>query len=475
VDLSGGWDMRLHGAIGRNVADGRQSYSSITTGAAAGTSNVRYINESKSAGLEAEGVLLRLPGGDARLSIGGGWRDNQYQQRNLISGAVLTGGAQRVFYGYGELGVPLVGDEMAVPYVHRLTLNLSGRYEAYDSFGDTATPKVGLLWSPVSGLDVRASWGRSFKAPTLSQQFQQQGIYLYPSTTLGGAAAGAPAGVPTLLLSGGNPDLSPERAETLALGFSVTPALIANTTFEFNWFHIDYRARIVSPISIFGQALSNPANSASVTSSPNVDEIRAAFARVGRAEGSFTGNFAGVPYNPANIFAIVDNLFTNTASDKLSGIDVAASHKVGLFDGDLVLRASGSWIINSKRRVTPLSPETLTAGQIYTPARFRGLAGLSWSSDGLILSSNVNHISGVLDTNQTPNVRTGAMTTADFVLDYSFEASGWGNLGFSISVMNLFNAKPPLIASGQPVYVNYDSTNYSALGRVINATIRARF
>src|SRR3546814_7121006 len=72
------------------------------------------------------------------------------------------------------------------------------RGENYDSFGTTATPKVGLIYSPGADFSLKASWGKSFKAPTLFQRYYSVSAYLYSPQILGGSSY--PADASTLLL-----------------------------------------------------------------------------------------------------------------------------------------------------------------------------------------------------------------------------------------------------------------------------------
>ncbi len=39
-------------------------------------------------------------------------------------------------------------------------------------FGSTTNPKVGLVWTPVSGLDIRAAYSTSFRAPSVAEEAQ---------------------------------------------------------------------------------------------------------------------------------------------------------------------------------------------------------------------------------------------------------------------------------------------------------------
>jgi len=51
---------------------------------------------------------------------------------------------------------------MNVPFVRKLELNLSGRYDGYNDFGSTTNPKFALNWQINDSLKVRGnSHGRS--------------------------------------------------------------------------------------------------------------------------------------------------------------------------------------------------------------------------------------------------------------------------------------------------------------------------
>src|SRR3546814_1384437 len=112
-----------------------------------------------------------------------GWRRTSLEYSDLLADVIIHEGDNVSRYGYGELSLPLLD---------QLLLNAAVRYEDYDSFGGTTTPKVGVLWSPTRSFDVRASWGRSFKAPAPTQQYQAPMLYLDPASILGGGGAGAP-------------------------------------------------------------------------------------------------------------------------------------------------------------------------------------------------------------------------------------------------------------------------------------------
>lgn len=475
VSLPNDWRLRLHGFTGQNDAETDRETFSIATGMPTGQSGTGYRNRAQAAGIEAEGPLFALPGGDARLSVGGGWRRNSFARVNLITGAPTIDGASSSYYAYGEVSLPLIAEGQDIPLMDRLLVNAALRYENYNSFAETATPKIGVLWSVVSGLEVRASWGRSFKAPTLLQQNQDQLIYLYPSALLGGAGAGAPANSQTILLLGGNPDLGPETAETISVGLVVKPRSIAGLQLDVNWFQIDYTNRVVQPIGAFPLALVDPANAEAVTLNPSAAQIASAFAFAGRPDGSFTLNYAGVPYAPGDVFAIVNNAYVNAASDLVRGLDLSVRYGMDAGRGRISLSANANWILDAERRASSTSPTAPTAGVNFFPAEFKARLGASWSGQGITMAANLNHIGGIADTNVTPSIERGSMTTLDLVLDYRVEAPLLGDIGFNLAVLDVFDRAPPFMQAIQPFYANFDSTNYSPLGRVVSLRLTKSF
>jgi outer membrane receptor protein involved in Fe transport len=469
--LSDDWSVRLHGAIGQNDSVQALKAYNATTGAplVVSTPLTLYHNKAETAGVEVEGPLFDLPGGEARLSVGGGYRNATFLQQHLLTGVTTVTGEANSHHAYGELNLPVISDEQAIPLVSQLTFSGAVRYESHDGIGETTTPKLGVIWGTVPGLDLRASWGKSFKAPTLVQQYQATAVYLYPSSFFGGV----PAGQGVIFSSGGNPDLQPEEAEVMTAGFVADPEIIPGLRIEFNWFDIEYTDRIVTPLANLA-LLADPAYASFTTFSPSVAQQNAFFAAMGFPVGSFTLNATGVAYNPANVAAMLDNRNANATADHATGVDLTARYGMDAFDGRLTFTANGSWI-ETKRQLTAVAPEFAASGALFFPSEFKGRVGVNWSRDGLSIASIVNHIDGITNTNFVPNVTTEGMTTLDLVFDYQFESEGLGGFGFNVAVINAFDEEPPYIRASQAFYPPYDSTNYSALGRYINATVTKRF
>jgi outer membrane receptor protein involved in Fe transport len=69
------------------------------------------------------------------------------------------------------------------------------------------------------------------------------------------------------------------------------------------------------------------------------------------------------------------------------------------------------------------------------------------------------------------------MTTLDLTARY---ATGLGagilaDLEFILSVSNAFDVAPDLVRTDYDYYPPYDSTNYSAIGRVISLSVRKKW
>jgi outer membrane receptor protein involved in Fe transport len=187
-----------------------------------------------------------LPAGEVQLAVGAGYRGNTLNT-NIRStrGAITTTptsyvSQQDVVFGYGELSLPLVGENNQLPLIRLLKLTAALRYEDYAHVGGTATPKIGLRYSPVRDLDISATWGRSFKAPTLAQASRTPTGDLLPADFF---VPEAPGGVPVLFLGGAIPGLAPERATSWNTTITYKPSFIEGLRIEASYFETHYRDR----------------------------------------------------------------------------------------------------------------------------------------------------------------------------------------------------------------------------------------
>ncbi|MBI5848839.1 MAG: TonB-dependent receptor [Nitrospirae bacterium] len=95
-----------------------------------------------------------------------------------------------------------------------INLTVGARYDHYSDFGDAISPRAGLVWTVLENADLKLLYGRAFRAPN----FQE----LYNINTVSNA---------------GNPNLKPERIETLEAG--VAYRISRTLQLELNYFHSD--------------------------------------------------------------------------------------------------------------------------------------------------------------------------------------------------------------------------------------------
>jgi len=119
--------------------------------------------------------LFSLPGGDAGLAIvaeGGneGW--DYSPSPALLDGSVW---GQTDVQGHGHRSRYALTTELRMPIFSMLTLDLSGRRDSYhvaDSNVSKNTYMAGVEFRPFESVLIRGRYGKAFKAPTLSDEFQ---------------------------------------------------------------------------------------------------------------------------------------------------------------------------------------------------------------------------------------------------------------------------------------------------------------
>jgi outer membrane receptor protein involved in Fe transport len=348
-------------------------------------------------------------------------------------------------------------------------LSISGalRYEHYSNgLGSIVTPKLGVIYAPTADFDIKGTWGRSFKVPTLMQQYSSPRISLYPAAAWGGV--GYPANATFLHPYGGNPDLKPERATTWSVTADLHPRVIDGLQIGLSYFHIDYRDRVLMPITNRAVALSDPAFREFVTFNPSAAEQAAliAMAPAGLA------NFAGAAYDPANVVAIVNDTYLNVAHQIIHGVDLSSDYRFDWAGGDVDLSGNASWL-TSRQQNSADGPVFALAGTEFNAPHFRARAGVTVHHGNLTASSFLNYIGRVKDLQTTPPVEGASMATIDLTLLYRLDRDSALLRGteLSLSIQNLANERPPYLHSAAPYIVDYDSNNYSALGRFVSVGI----
>jgi outer membrane receptor protein involved in Fe transport len=461
--LPNDWSLSLGATSGRSEHHEYRLQTVIATGAATVT-DACYCNTSRSYELGAEGPLFSLPGGDARLATGIGYRENGFRDDDHVTPANTVHGSEGARFAYAELNLPLVGPDQQITGVRRLSLTAAVRAEHYSTFGGVTTPKWGLLYDPSDDVTLKASWGKSFKAPTLFEQNYAQNAYLFSPSSFGGT--GYPAGSTVLVLDGGNRNLEPERATTRSVSLALHPEALRGLEAELSWFSVDYRDRVIQPVANASQALSNAIYAPFVDLSPTPQKQ----ADVISSAGTFY-NFVGAPYDPNKVAAIIYTQYANVAQQHIHGVDLSGSYRLELGQGALTLRGSASRLDSTQQTIRD-QPAYALAGMLFNPPKTSGRVGAVWKQGGFTASLFANYRSGV--TNRIDEMKSASFTTFDAALRYAtgMRSDVWSGLEFSLSLDNAFDRDPPLYRVTSPLYVApYDSTNYSAIGRFLSLSV----
>ncbi|MHB1872803.1 MAG: TonB-dependent receptor plug domain-containing protein, partial [Steroidobacteraceae bacterium] len=426
----------------------------------------------ESSDLVADGPVARLPAGEARLAVGVERRvetldltvpDLQNPQAPLR--AVHYG--RRVESVYSQLHVPLVGAAKNAGRAARVALDLAGRYDHYSDFGGTFNPMARLEWIPVPWLKLRASWGRSYRAPKLddlydtSQNVSGMTVLVDPQSRSGRSLV--------LAEQGSNPNLREETARTWTAGFDLSPWRGAQLSVTY--YSIDYWNRIEQPAT--GDPLGILQHAAEwapvIERNPSAAQIAAIC-----TSPQFIGPVATcLASHPA---AIVDLRLANLASTHTRGIDIEARERFVSAWGHFQAALVGTDVLAFDQSVTPNLPATSILDTVGNPLSVRLRGTLSWSRHGRGEPGwggalAINHTGGYRNPGSTLVPVVSSWTTLDASVHYRLGATRIGQTLLSLNVVNVFNHDPPFVDSE----FGYDISNVQALGRVMSLGLTQRW
>jgi outer membrane receptor protein involved in Fe transport len=444
------------------------------TAGASGSRNLTWSGASKAKGsftfrkngtdyveLTADGILARLPSGDVKVALGAGYRGELYRNNHPGSTSYISA-SRHVSYAYGEAYVPLVAPSAARAGLHALDLNLSARTEHYSDFGGTTNPKIGLRYVPFSDVTLRASWGTSFKAPSFTQMYQGSVVELWTASDLGYSGPGT-----AFLVSGGNSGLKPEKSRSWTFGGDFNPMAMRSLTLSATYFNIDYRERVVDPVSNYIVGLSSPIYASFVKAATPARQAALL------SGASLYYNFSGTAYDPNTVVAILDDSYQNATSQAVHGIDLSYRQTFLTSIGRLDTFANATWLRLEQQTIPTASVEVLT-GTLFNAPDFKARGGLSWQGSRWSLTGTVNFIDAETDTGTTPPGRIASWTTVDGTAIYRFGGQGFGR-GLKVvgAASNLFDKTPPHAISPATTFpgLGFDSTNTSILGRFCSLTL----
>ena len=437
----------------------------------------------------------------------------QIQNEVLGTGAPTPDrkGSLQLNEGFMEAQIP-VADGMA----GLQALNLEGGYRASEFKTTAGTQnygswKYGLDWAPIKGLRFRAMQQRATRSPsvnelyapvvtglagvpkdycqlalinvaeantpgTLSYLCRQTGV---PANQVGNVAA--PSASQINNTSGGNPNLSPEEADTTTLGLVFEPEFLPGLSLTIDYYKIKINKAISSASS--GQVL---------------DGCYTAALNPGFSPGApFCGFISRDPLTGGlNGGLGTITQLSNLGKNNVEGVDIGVNYRLplknlgmeGLGRVDISLNGTQytKWQVQTLPTVATLDClgvyGSSCGDQTGTPTnKVKWNQRTSWNMGDLTVGYNWRHLSAVV---VDPNEASGvfASYTSIKAFDYVDLSATWDvtkNIRLSLAVNNAADKKPPIVGTGLSASsLNSGNTypqTYDTIGRFYAFTARLKF
>jgi len=472
----------------RNPANGCVAAPALTSAVIGGTLPQNWVNfvyrpvtgtttyQETSVNFNVAGPLFNMPAGAVQSAFGVEYRAASIndtpsldaQNRNLfnLTSGAPTRGSDYVAEAYGEVEVPILRD---AAFAKELSFNASGRYTRYHSYGSDSTYKLALLYTPVSWFSVRATYGTSFRAPALFEQFlgATSGFLGSSSDPCNQFVADGTARAANCASEGLAPGFSPTQGVTVLTAGGAAQGLKAETSKNLT-------AGIVFQPELpkaFGD-LSFAADYYKIKVENGVDRAGATgiLSRCYddpefRAGGGFC-RFVN-PRNPGNNALTVNDNYTNIATQIARGWDFTVRYSRDVGPGTLRATLEGTRFLSQANNLFPEDPLDELNGTLNTPKAVGSLDVAyqlkAWRARYGIEWTDAQDSSELLGFDEQ-DALTFIGSVPSYVLhsaSLQYRADTWTVTG---GVRNLFNKEPPIISSGlgysrvgnSPLYSGYD-------------------
>ena len=437
--------------------------------------------------------LFELPGGPIGLAIGGEYRDEffSFNPSQDVAASTISGfngsppvtGEFDVVGVYGEAYLPILKD---VPFAETLALEVAARYEDYSTAGEVDAYKIAGEWAPNEQIRLRASYNTAVRAPSIGELFAPQGenfpgatdpcastftgdaaieaICLatgVPSANIGSTTIDLPSGQ-VREISGGNPELQTEDAETFTLGAVISPNFIPNLTLTVDYFDIT----IDDVIADFGGGANNV-----VSTCFNDTE-----------QGGVGSAFCdAITRGPDGLITEISVTSQNVASRDLEGFDIGANYTHDLGDLGLLGFVYNGTITETSTLVPFEGGEPIVCAGNFGEncgeplPDYKHRLTTSWANGPFKAQVVWRYIGS---TDDDGGLGAQVLTVTELDAENYFDASGvWDindNFSLTAGIDNLFDKNPPILGNNQEQANTFPAT-FDVFGRTYFARATARF
>lgn len=422
---------------------------------------------------------LDLGAGPVGLALGGEYREevaaflpdavSQTGELGPGNDFQVTEGSFDVWEIFGEALIPLLSD---VAGAKSLDLELAARWSDYSSVGSVWSYSAGLQWQPVDSLRVRGGYQRAVRAPNIAELFGGAAAGASPTTDPCDAgrlaanpqfvdicrATGVPEGYTQLdsqatRITGGNPNVEEERADTFTVGVVFTPEALPGFSMTVDYFNIEIENAITDLTSTAVLDLCVASGDPNNINCQNVTR-------------TFNGDII-------QILAPTENI----ASEKREGIDWQIQYAFALGNGELSLQNIGTYFITNEFTSSPLSDPTDCNGIFgggctglgdFTAPEWRLTQNITYSFDKWVIRLQGRMISAIdnADAVADPDALFAQPQIAEnFYGDLTFTYQVNENFMLSGGVENFTDNEPPIMGFFRNVAAGTDPSLYDVLGR----------
>lgn len=384
-----------------------------------------------------------------------------------------------IFAAFGEFYAPIISDGNRRPGVENLALSAAVRYENYDDVGSSFDPKVGIAWSPINGLNLRATYSTSFRAPRLDQlrdnvSTVSLGLYVDPIAPDGESVA--------LLIQGQRDDLDPEASRTWTAGFDYTPRFLDGFLVRGTFFNTEFRDQVGLASFSFDSDLRFMNFTGIPVRDPSQETVLDLCERAGARCFNFADffpQFAGLTFEDVEI--ILDRRVQNLSQSKVTGIDFEGSYDLSSAAvGDWRFFVGGTLLMTFEQQVAPAAAVDDLLNTYANPVDLKLRGGVQWRTESMSSAIYVNHIGDYVDdeVSEAP-VPIHSFTTLDATLRIDLSKYGNNSLTdgtfLTFSVLNVLNEDPPRITPALFRRDTFDAVNASPAGRRIGLLLTKRW